>query len=152
MGERSQRVLGLVTVLGLLLMATVASAQELPPGGSFTDDDVNVHEATIEAVAAEGITTGCNPPGNYWYCPGESITRGQMAAFLVRSLNLPASSTNTFTDDDSSIFEADIEATRRCRDHQGLQPARQYSLLPRRSGHEGGDGGVPGSRIHPARI
>ena len=43
-------------------------------------------------------------------CPGESITRGQMAAFLVRSLNLPASGTNTFADDDSSIFEGDIEA------------------------------------------
>lgn len=32
--------------------------------GTFTDDDGNVHEGYIEAIAAEGITGGCNPPDN----------------------------------------------------------------------------------------
>ena len=42
----------------------------------------------IEQLAAEGVTGGCqvNPPG---YCPASSVTRGQMAAFLVNALSLP---------------------------------------------------------------
>ena len=36
-----------------------AMGQTLPPGGTFVDDDGNLHEGTIEAIAAAGITTGC---------------------------------------------------------------------------------------------
>lgn len=41
----------------------------------------------IEQMAVRGITQGCNanPP---MYCPDDSVTRGQMAAFLVRAFNL----------------------------------------------------------------
>ena len=44
--------------------------------------------AFIEALAAEGITGGCqaSPP---LYCPGASVTRAQMAVFLVRTFGLP---------------------------------------------------------------
>ncbi len=81
----------------------------LPPGGSFTDDDGNVHEPSIEAIAAEAITRGCNPPVNDLYCPDATVTRGQMAAFLVRALGLTDDGGgNTFTDDDGSVFESDI--------------------------------------------
>jgi chitodextrinase len=81
----------------------------LPPGGSFTDDDGNVHEANIEAIAAAGITLGCNPPVNDRYCPNKSVTRGQMAAFLVRALGLTDDGGgNSFVDDDGSVFETDI--------------------------------------------
>ena len=40
----------------------------------------------IEELAAEGVTGGC---GNGNYCPGDNNTRGQMAAFLVKAMNLP---------------------------------------------------------------
>ena len=40
----------------------------------------------IEALATEGITSGC---GNGNYCPDAPVTRGQMAVFLVTSFNLP---------------------------------------------------------------
>ncbi len=87
--------------------ATLASA--LPPGGSFDDDDGNVHEGYIEAIAAEGITTGCNPPVNNLYCPNRSVTRGEMAAFLVRSLGLTNDGGQDWFDDDSaSPFESSI--------------------------------------------
>lgn len=79
-----QRLLGLVTVATLLLTATVAGAA-LPPGGTFTDDDGNTHEGNIEAIAAEEITKGCNPPANDLYCPDDPVTRAQMAAFLHRA-------------------------------------------------------------------
>jgi len=62
------------------------------PGGSFVDDDGNIHEGNIEAIAAEGITKGCNPLTNDRYCPDSSVTREQMAAFLVRALELRLSS------------------------------------------------------------
>ena len=38
------------------LGAGVAAA--LPPGGTFVDDNGNVHEPNIEAIAAAGITRG----------------------------------------------------------------------------------------------
>ncbi len=76
----------------------------------FTDDNSSIFEADIEKLAAAGITRGCNPPANTKYCPDGLVTRGQLAAFLVRALGYSATSgENTFTDDDGSIFEADIE-------------------------------------------
>ena len=62
-----------------------ASAAPALAAGRFTDDDGSVHEGYIEAVATEGITVGCNPPANSLFCPDDPVTRGQMAAFLVRA-------------------------------------------------------------------
>ncbi|MCP4965882.1 MAG: CAP domain-containing protein, partial [bacterium] len=77
--------------------------------GLFWDDDNSVFEADIEAMAIAGITNGCNPPANNRYCPNSNLTRGEMAAMLVRALNLTATNGTDFTDDNSSIFEGDIE-------------------------------------------
>ncbi|MGH8913472.1 MAG: polysaccharide lyase, partial [Acidimicrobiia bacterium] len=56
------------------------------PSGRFWDDDGSVFENAIEQIAASGITVGCNPPVNDRFCPQDSVTRGQMAAFLKRAL------------------------------------------------------------------
>jgi hypothetical protein len=56
------------------------------PSGTFWDDDDSVFENAIERLAASGITQGCNPPTNDRFCPDDSVTRGQMAAFLKRAL------------------------------------------------------------------
>ena len=77
----------------------------LPPGGTFTDDNGSVHEAAIEAIAAAGITLGCDDGR---FCPADSVTRGQMSAFLRRALGLPPSPTDHFSDDDGTTFEDDI--------------------------------------------
>ncbi|MCH7670480.1 MAG: S-layer homology domain-containing protein, partial [Acidobacteria bacterium] len=79
-------------------------------GGSatFTDTTDSVFESDIEWLADQGITNGCNPPTNTRFCPDDRVTRGQMAAFLDRALNLPATSQNYFTDDDGSSFEGAI--------------------------------------------
>ena len=122
LGRRSIGFVGFV----VLLVSTVASAQEVPPsldpGGTFYDDDGSVHEAAIEALVAAQITSGCavGPPA--LYCPAQSITRAQMAAFLVRGFQLdlvppestpstiePVEPVNTFIDDDGHAFEAEIE-------------------------------------------
>ncbi len=102
-----------MTIIALVVVtiagAAVAAAQ-LPPGGTFTDDNGNIFEPSIEAIAAEGITKGCNPPFNDRFCPDDPVTRGQMAAFLVRALGLvDDGGGNRFVDDDDSIFENDID-------------------------------------------
>ena len=106
-GRRGVLVVVLVGVLLAGLVGVVSAT--LPPGGTFSDDDGNVHEGAIEAIAAEGITRGCNPPVNDRYCPSSPVTRGQMAAFLVRALGLTERLDDPFSDDDGCIFEADIE-------------------------------------------
>ena len=50
--------------------------------GRFCDEDGSVHQANIELAAEWGITNGC---GEGRFCPGMSITRSQMAAFLYRA-------------------------------------------------------------------
>jgi len=99
-----------LVALALLVAAApaTASAASLPPGGTFFDDDGNIHEGAIEAIAALGITRGCGISD--LYCPRDAVTRGQMAAFLTRALRLPPSTDDVFTDDDGSIFEANIQA------------------------------------------
>jgi len=54
----------------------------------FVDDEGSMFEADIERIAAAGITMGCNPPTNDRFCPNDYVTRGQMAAFLARGLDL----------------------------------------------------------------
>jgi hypothetical protein len=72
---------------------------------SFGDDDGSAHQADINRLAASGVTGGC-APGRF--CPAGTVTREQMASFLVRALQLPATTTDYFTDDDGSAHEADI--------------------------------------------
>ncbi len=54
--------------------------------GRFVDDDGNPHEPDIEQIAARGVTLGCNPPQGDRYCPANNVSRGEMAAFLIRAL------------------------------------------------------------------
>ncbi|MFQ5555700.1 MAG: M15 family metallopeptidase [Acidimicrobiia bacterium] len=98
-----------------------ADAKPYEFAGVFRDDDGNVHEFDIEAIAARDITRGCNPPYGDEYCPTREVTRGEMAAFLARILQPPAATgTDYFQDDDESIFEeevnrlADIGVARGC--------------------------------------
>ncbi|HLT95535.1 MAG TPA: 5'-nucleotidase C-terminal domain-containing protein [Acidimicrobiia bacterium] len=78
-------------------------------GTDFTDTDGNVFERDILKLSAAGITRGCNPPDNDEFCPDDFVTRGQMAAFFVRALNLTSEDGGTdFTDTDGNVFERDI--------------------------------------------
>ena len=73
-----------------------------PPatGTVFPDVPANAFAAAwIEALADEGITGGCGG-GNY--CPGNPVTRQQMAVFLMKAEHgasfLPPACTQVFTD------------------------------------------------------
>ncbi len=115
----------LLALFGALALPVLASHQE--PGGTFTDDDGSVHEGYIEALVAEGITTGC---GDGLFCPDDPVSRGQMAAFLNRALPLPVGSGDSFSDDDDSIFEADIERLAASGVTRGCNPPDNTLFCP----------------------
>ena len=92
-------------------MATfLARAMHLEPldNDPFTDDDGSVHEGYIAALAAAGVTAGCDTDR---YCPTEDIPRDQMASLIGRALGLapvdvppptttlPSTTTTTIADD-----------------------------------------------------
>jgi hypothetical protein len=84
----------------------------------------------LRCVVIAGITTGCNPPTNDRFCPSANVTRGQMAAFLTRALDLPAGPTGVFSDDDDSEFEADIEALATAGITTGCNPPANDRFCP----------------------
>ena len=80
------------------------------PSGRFIDDDGHTFEGSIEWLADQRITLGCNPPANDRFCPDDFVTRGQMAAFLVRAFTYTADGGgDLFEDDDGSTFESAID-------------------------------------------
>lgn len=84
----------------LALFGSIAAVAAVAPGGTFIDDDGNLHEGAIEAIRSAQITTGCDPVGDL-YCPSNSVTRAEMAAFIVRALGEPnptPSTSGTFSD------------------------------------------------------
>ena len=79
------------------------------PPDAFTDDDTSIHENNINLLAAAGVTTGCGPG---LFCPKQVVKRDQVASFLARALDLPATGTDYFTDDESNTHEVDINRLR----------------------------------------
>jgi hypothetical protein len=101
--------------------------------GPFYDIGDSVFTDDILWLYDEGITKGCNPPYNNRYCPNKPVTRGQMAAFLVRALGLTeGAGSNAFTDDDGSVFEADIERLATAGITKGCNPPTNTKFCPDR--------------------
>jgi spore germination protein YaaH len=71
----------------------------------FSDISSSKFRTEITWLADAGITTGC---GGTRFCPTEAVTRGQMATFLARAFELPAATTDFFTDDEDSSHESNI--------------------------------------------
>jgi SH3-like domain-containing protein len=92
--------------------AFLARALELTDDGGkdwFTDDDRTTFEPEINLLAAAGILKGCDPDNGLLVCPDEVATRATVAALLDRALGLTdGGGTNWFTDDDGTVYEAEI--------------------------------------------
>ena len=110
-------------------MLAAVPASGLEPGGTFTDDNGSLHEPDIEAVAAAGITKGCNPPANTNFCPDDPVTRGQKAAFLVRALHLSETGPG-FADTTRSVFATDISRLARAGITKGCDPPANANYCP----------------------
>jgi S-layer homology domain len=76
-----------------------------PVGITFSDVAGSPFAADIHWLAASGITGGC---GGGRFCPGQAVTREQMASFLARALGLADTGTDFFADDEASVHEANI--------------------------------------------
>ncbi len=97
----------------------------------FIDDNDSVFEADINALAAAGITKGCNPPRSDRFCPDGKVTREQMAAFLVRALGYTDDGGgDLFIDDDDSIFEGDIDRLGTAGVTKGCNPPTNDRFCP----------------------
>lgn len=71
----------LLLIVGVLLAIPMASWAS----DTFNDvPDDNVFHDDIAWLANAGVTKGCNPPDNTEFCPGNAVTREQMAAFMRR--------------------------------------------------------------------
>ena len=73
--------------------------------GPFTDDDGDVHELAIAWAAKAGVVRGISDTR---FAPRRAVTRGQMATYLVNTLDVPTPGTPpTFTDMTSEHVHAD---------------------------------------------
>jgi hypothetical protein len=113
-----------VIAAALFVTAVPSAMAQGEAGGTFVDDDRSKFEPYIETARAEGLVSGCNPPANDRFCPHQTVTRGEMAVMLVRSIHLPASTTDYFDDDNGHASEKGINAlaeagvTRGCGDRR----------------------------------
>ena len=93
-----------------------------PSRNWYTDDDASPHRESIERLTDAGIVRGTGPGT---FSPGAPVTRGQMAAFLVRAHDHRASQAgqspllvegvregfdDAFPDDDGAATEREIDA------------------------------------------
>ncbi len=114
------------------MAAFLVRALDLPATSEdyFGDDDGTTFESAINRLAASGITKGCNPPTNDTFCPNGNVTRGQMAAFLVRSLNLPVAGEDYFGDDEGTVFEDAINRLAASGITRGCNPPANTVYCP----------------------
>ncbi len=117
------------------IAAFLSRALDIPEVSTdyFTDDEGHAYEDDINRIAALGITKGCNPPTNDRYCPDDTVTRGQMAAFLVRAWHLTDPGPGDwFVDDDASVFEGDIDRLAAVGMTKGCNPPTNDRYCPER--------------------
>ena len=100
-----RRIVFAVATVALAMSTISVLAPSLAQASQFTDIDTSPFKNDIEWLEKTGITTGCSPSQ---FCPMGTVTRGQMAAFLDRALDLDPTNEDFFTDDESSMFEANI--------------------------------------------
>lgn len=67
------------------LLARALPGLASPDRDHFPDDDGTVHEVAINALAENGIVSGCGPGR---YCPDDPMRRDQAATLLARALDL----------------------------------------------------------------
>jgi len=97
----------------------------------FDDTRGSTFENDIAWLSGAGITKGCNPPLNTMFCPDSYVTRGQMAAFMVRALGYTdRGAGDLFGDDDASVFEADIDKLAVAGVTKGCNPPANTNFCP----------------------
>ncbi|MDE0495292.1 MAG: hypothetical protein OXH54_15230 [Acidimicrobiaceae bacterium] len=98
----------------------------------FDDVDAAVWWAPhVERIAELGVTVGCRTEPLH-YCPDRSVTRGQMATFLVRAFDVAPADPAGFTDTAGSVHESNINALAAARITAGCR-TEPLQYCPERS-------------------
>ena len=119
-------------------------------------------EGHVERLAEARVTLGCDvSPARF--CPDGTVTRGQMAAFLTRALNLGSAPSAGFMDTAGSVFEENIDSLYEARftlgcatdplrycPRQFVTRAQMASFLNRAFPNE--ETGPPLSEVYPDRL
>lgn len=114
------------------MAAMLVEAFDLPPARERFSDVASDHKyaAEIGALAAAGITLGCNPPDNTRFCPERTVTRQQMASFFTRALDL-RTQLDPFGDvSRSNVHRFDIGALADSGITRGCNPPRNSKYCP----------------------
>ncbi|HEY6570660.1 MAG TPA: S-layer homology domain-containing protein [Candidatus Limnocylindrales bacterium] len=93
----SKRRSALVVVLVAWLVALASPAAVAAGSGRFVDDNSSKYENAIEAMVKAGVMSPCDKRHDR-FCPNRSVSRGEMAGFLVKAFNLSATSGVHFKD------------------------------------------------------
>jgi subtilisin family serine protease len=110
-----------------------AAGYTLPanPPDAFTDDQTSVHRLRIDQLAAVGVVQG---KGGTTYAPNASVTRAEMATFLVRAHDLVdaplGAGPDRFVDDESSVHEANINKVAAAGLAAGVGPVQFAPTAP----------------------
>lgn len=111
-------------------MATFLSRaiNQPPTDAAFFDDiDASAHQEGINRLAQANIARGCTADS---FCPNDPVTRGQMAAFISRALDLPAVSVDAFADDSGDVHESAINALASAEITSGCDAVRPERFCP----------------------
>jgi hypothetical protein len=114
------------------MAAFLARARNLRPSDEdpFVDDTGHTFETVINSLAAAGVTKGCNPPDNDRFCPDREMTRGEMAAMLVRAFDYPTNDADYFTDDTGHTFETVANSLAAAGVTRGCNPPANDRFCP----------------------
>jgi len=89
------------------------------PDFGLVDARFSTFESSIRWLHGEGLTAGCAIER---YCPDRSVGRGELATFLSRALELPATAEDFFQDDDGTTHEDAINRVAAANIARGCGP------------------------------
>jgi hypothetical protein len=96
-----RRLLPLALLAGFVVAPLPAQAHH----STFVDTVGGAFEDDATWLAGVGVSEGCDATGTR-FCPTADLTRGQLAALLVRALDLPPADVDPFDDDAGGPFDA----------------------------------------------
>ena len=88
---------------------------------AFTDIGTTMHAKSIRELHALGYLYGCDYRKA---CPHDVLSRGEAAAFLARTLQLPVANKDYFNDDNGSTFEGVINRLAAAGITRGCAPGK----------------------------
>ena len=90
--------------LAVWLVRALDRRTAAPTGTDDTFNDVTKwYKPFVERLRVLGVTTGCVRRSTI-FCPNDTVTRAEMAVFLVRAFNIPSAGDAGFTDIDHNYW------------------------------------------------